>query len=55
MNRFPACIILGQFVVTGASAQSGPEEAVSGLMAAWNLRTRELSRLNSPKTPHSSM
>jgi uncharacterized protein (TIGR02246 family) len=43
MNRFPACIILlvaflGKFVVTGASAQSGPEDAVSGLMAAWNLK-----------------
>jgi uncharacterized protein (TIGR02246 family) len=43
MNRFPACIILSvaflvKFVVTGASAQSGPEDAVSGLMAAWNLK-----------------
>ncbi len=43
MNRFSACIILsvaflGKFVVTGASAQSGPEDAVSGLMAAWNLK-----------------
>jgi len=43
MNRFPACIILsvaflGKFVVTGASPQSGPEEAVSGLMASWNLK-----------------
>jgi uncharacterized protein (TIGR02246 family) len=43
MNRFPACMILsvvflGKFLVTGASAQSGPEEAVSGLMAAWNLK-----------------
>jgi uncharacterized protein (TIGR02246 family) len=43
MNRFPASIILsvailGQFVVTSASAQSGPEETVSGLMAAWNLK-----------------
>ena len=43
MNRFPAYIILsvaflGKFVVTGASPQSGPEEAVSGLMASWNLK-----------------
>jgi uncharacterized protein (TIGR02246 family) len=43
MNRFPAGIILsvaflGKFVATGANAQSGPEEAVSGLMAAWNLK-----------------
>ena len=43
MNRFPACIILsvallGKFMVTGASAQSGPEDAVSGLTAAWNLK-----------------
>jgi uncharacterized protein (TIGR02246 family) len=43
MNRFAACIILsvaflGKFVVTGASAQSGSEDAVSGLMAAWNLK-----------------
>jgi uncharacterized protein (TIGR02246 family) len=43
MNRFPACIILsvavlGNFAVTAATAQSGPEEAVSGLMAAWNLK-----------------
>ena len=43
MNRFPAGIILSlallcKFVVTSASAQSGPEEAVSGLMAAWNLK-----------------
>jgi uncharacterized protein (TIGR02246 family) len=43
MNRFSAYIILsvaflGKFVVTGASPQSGPEEAVSGLMASWNLK-----------------
>ena len=43
MNRFPACLILAvaflsQFLVTDASAQSGPEDAVSGLMAAWNLK-----------------
>jgi uncharacterized protein (TIGR02246 family) len=43
MNRFPACIILSvaflfEFVVTGANGQSGPEDAVSGLMAAWNLK-----------------
>jgi len=43
MNHFPACIILsvallGKFMVTRASAQSGPEDAVSGLMAAWNLK-----------------
>jgi uncharacterized protein (TIGR02246 family) len=43
MNRFPAGIILsvallGKFVLTSANAQSGPEEAVSGLMAAWNLK-----------------
>jgi uncharacterized protein (TIGR02246 family) len=42
MNRFAVCIILSvaflsKFVVT-ANAQSGPEEAVSGLMAAWNLK-----------------
>jgi len=42
MNRFPACVILsvaflGKSVVP-ASAQSGPEKAVSGLMAAWNLK-----------------
>ena len=29
---------LGKFVVTGASPQSGPEEAVSGLTASWNLK-----------------
>jgi len=29
---------LGKFAVTGASAQFGPEDAVSGLMAAWNLK-----------------
>jgi uncharacterized protein (TIGR02246 family) len=43
MNRFPVCIILsvavlGNFAVTAANTQSGPEEAVSGLMAAWNLK-----------------
>jgi hypothetical protein len=43
MNRFPAGIILSVaslsiFVVTVANAQSGPEETVSGLMAAWNLK-----------------
>jgi uncharacterized protein (TIGR02246 family) len=43
MNRFPVCIIssvavLGNFAVTAATAQSGPEETVSGLMAAWNLK-----------------
>jgi uncharacterized protein (TIGR02246 family) len=43
MNRFPAGIILSvallcKLVVTSASAQSGPEETVSGLMAAWNLK-----------------
>jgi uncharacterized protein (TIGR02246 family) len=43
MNRFPAGIILSvallcKFVVTSPNAQSGPEEAVSGLMAAWNLK-----------------
>ena len=43
MNRFPAWIILsvaflGKFVITGASAQSVPEDAVSSLMAAWNLK-----------------
>jgi uncharacterized protein (TIGR02246 family) len=42
MNRFPACVILsvaflGKLVLP-TSAQSGPEDAVSGLMAAWNLK-----------------
>ena len=42
MNRFHAGIILSvallcKFAVTSAN-QSGPEEAVSGLMAAWNLK-----------------
>jgi uncharacterized protein (TIGR02246 family) len=42
MDRFPVCIILSVAFLAGsvvtASAQSGPEEAVSGLMAAWNLK-----------------
>lgn len=43
MSRFPACLILsvaflGRFLVTGTSAQSDPEDTVSGLMAAWNLK-----------------
>ena len=43
MNRFPACMILsvaflGRFLVTGANPQSGPEDTVSGLMAAWTLK-----------------
>lgn len=47
MNRFPAGIILSvallcKFVVTNASAQSGPEEAVSSLMAAWNLKDAQV-------------
>jgi uncharacterized protein (TIGR02246 family) len=43
MNRFRACLMLSvafldSFLVTGTGAQSGPEDAVSGLMAAWNLK-----------------